>query len=166
MNKSNRTIAGLILALLIIFAGCSQNESQSPEQDTEQNENASENAQSEGEEIVAANGFVFERGERNLELQAENDFNPFLESNEKVLAIFYATWCGYCQELDTRIPDLLAQMDDVVVINVDIEKFLALGNAYQAVATPTVVYFEQGKDPRGFRGALPTEMIVEFIEKE
>ncbi|WP_096200548.1 thioredoxin family protein [Bacillus sp. FJAT-45350] len=145
-----------LLLMIVIIIACS-NETQSGEIHTDDSEGKHDDP------IVASNGFVFERGERNFELKYEEDFDIYLENTEKLFTVFYATWCTYCQEIDTRLDELLDEFEDLVILNIDIEKHTDLARIYQAVATPTIVYFEEGKDPAGFRGALPTETIIEFI---
>lgn len=154
----------LLLLLMIGLIGCSANNTTSEQEQQPQAEQEGLVSLKTPEEIVGKNGYVFQRGERNYELQDAEDFNKILETHEKVFVIFYATWCPYCADLDERMPEILEERPDIVVLNVDIDNYADIANSYQAFSTPTVVYIQKNKQPLGFKGALPNEMIFEFLE--
>lgn len=158
-----------IFLFLLSLVGCgSKNATSDTIEDEKQEESVTDEVGSMAEitdEIVSESGYVFQRNERSIEVQSVEQFDEYVKNQERMLVIFYATWCPYCADLDSRVPEILEGRDDLIVLNVDVDRFKELANAYQAITTPSVVYFQQGKQPYGFQGALPNEYIFEFLEK-
>lgn len=151
--------AFFIILVFALFAGCDAKETNKKEA------GGADDKKVLVEEIVADNGYVFKRSDRSIEIKNQEQFDDFLNNKEKVLVIFYATWCRYCQDLDSRMPEILEEKKDLIVLNVDIEKLPKIADQYFAYSTPTVVYLQKGKQPYGFKGALPNEVIFEFLKK-
>lgn len=110
-----------------------------------------------------------------VELVKEEDFDPFLQKNRDklVLVKFSAEWCGPCKILQASIDKLLEEMEqsvspqkDLVVLKVDVEKFLRLAQRpqFKVRSLPTFFLFHQGKMVKERQeGSRSVEWLREFI---
>jgi len=78
-----------------------------------------------------------------IEVDNKADLNKLLEKNSKVLALFYATWCPYCQNFlrsfDRNITDYNCDM----VLRVNLNDYdNPLWDDFSVEAVPTVILFE------------------------
>lgn len=90
-------------------------------------------------------------------------FKDRLKTDEQVYAYFYSPTCGYCQQMTPVLTPIMEQYDkNYVQLNV-----LEYPNAwehYRLEGTPTLIYFEKGKEVAMLNGYKPEEVILEFIE--
>ncbi|MBE5820492.1 MAG: thioredoxin [Clostridiales bacterium] len=87
----------------------------------------------------------------------ENFEKEVINSNEKVIVDFFATWCGPCQMLAPVLSEIAEEYKDkikVCKINVDEEQELA--EKFEVVSIPTLVIFENGQ---------PVKKSVGYISK-
>ncbi len=94
-------------------------------------------------------------------LTKDNFQELVLESKEKVLVDFWATWCGPCMMLSPIIEEL-SQTHKVGKVNVDEE--LELARRYGITSIPTLILFENGEAVRQTMGYQPKEDIEAFLE--
>ena len=94
-------------------------------------------------------------------LTKDNFQELVLESKEKVLVDFWATWCGPCMMLSPIIEEL-SQTHKVGKVNVDEE--LELARRYGITSIPTLILFENGEAVRQTMGYQPKEDIEAFWE--
>lgn len=88
-----------------------------------------------------------------IKVENRQDLDNQLKENEKVLALFYASWCPYCKAFvpvfDKKINDFTAG----TVIYVLLDDFdNPLWDDYDVEAVPTVIFFEKGKVTRRLDG--------------
>lgn len=84
-----------------------------------------------------------------------------LDSQEKILVDFWATWCGPCMMLSPIVGEL-AETCRVGKVNVDEEPELA--RQFGIVSIPTLIVFENGKAVRQSMGYRPKSEIEAFWE--
>lgn len=84
-----------------------------------------------------------------------------LDSQEKILVDFWATWCGPCMMLSPIVEEL-AETCRVGKVNVDEEPELA--RQFGIVSIPTLIVFENGKAVRQSMGYRPKSEIEAFWE--
>ncbi len=84
-----------------------------------------------------------------------------LDSQEKILVDFWATWCGPCMMLSPIVEEL-AETCRVGKVNVDEEPELA--RQFGIVSIPTLIVFENGKAVRQSMGYRPKSEIDAFWE--
>ncbi|CAG8440163.1 11518_t:CDS:2 [Ambispora leptoticha] len=74
--------------------------------------------------------------------------NFFLQTNQDklVLVKFFTTWCLPCQELQKNLEDLLRERKDLLVLEVDAEKFskIAQSSEFAVRSVPTLFLFYNG----------------------
>jgi thioredoxin 1 len=107
-------------------------------------------------------------------LVREEDFDSFLQNNQDklVLVKFFTTWCGPCQELKKNLSELEKEQPDLVILEVDADRFPTLQYQDQAqkvhqlvvYSVPTIFLFRQGKMvKRGDGGSASVQQLREFI---
>jgi len=88
-----------------------------------------------------------------IEIDNKQDLNNELNKNEKVLVLFYASWCPYCVSFvpvfDKKIVNFAFGSALRVLLN-DYDN--PMWNDYSIDAVPTVIFFEKGKVCRWLDG--------------
>ncbi len=81
-----------------------------------------------------------------IEIENAEDLSAILEKNEKVLALFYATWCPYCVNFVPIFDKKIVSFRVGSVIHVLLDDYdNQLWDDYDIEAVPTVLFFEKGK---------------------
>ena len=82
-----------------------------------------------------------------IKVDNRQDLDEELNKNEKVMALFYATWCPYCTRFvptfDKKIGNLTNNDRVIHVILDDYDS--PLWDDYDIEAVPTIIYFIKGK---------------------
>jgi thioredoxin 1 len=100
------------------------------------------------------------------QLSNEQDVASALKANDKVIALFYASWCPFCSRF---LPVFKKQAEgkerNFLLVQDDKE---TIGDKYSIGIFPTVLFFENGilaKRLDGIAGAgLQEKQLVEFID--
>ncbi|CAJ0837234.1 3324_t:CDS:10 [Entrophospora sp. SA101] len=109
------------------------------------------------------------KGEAKIaSLQKEEEFPSFLRSNQNkiVLVKFFTVWCGPCQQLQKTLQKLLSERNDLVILEVDAEKFPYLASEFQVSSVPTLVLFKQGKKIKKGAGNMSIQQLKEFLNSD
>ena len=72
-------------------------------------------------------------------------FDTYVGGDKPALVKFYAPWCGHCKAMKEdyiKLGD--GYEDDVVIAEVDADKYKELGTKYGVNGFPTLKYFEAG----------------------
>jgi len=98
-------------------------------------------------------------------LEREEELNFFLRSNKLLLVKFFTTWCLPCRELQKNLESLLKEKKDLVVLEVDAEKFntLAQKPEFAVRAVPTLFLFQDGRMIKKASGSMSIHQLKEFI---
>ena len=94
----------------------------------------------------------------------ENFEKEVINSNEKVIVDFFATWCGPCQMLAPVLSEIAEEYKDkikVCKINIDEEQELA--EKFEVVSIPTLVIFENGQPVKKSIGYISKEELIKII---
>ena len=96
----------------------------------------------------------------------EHGLYDMLKLKERVIALFYASWCPFCVkflpvfEKHTKGAGL-----SFLVVKDDQE---TMGDRYSVAVVPTVLFFEKGKISRRLDGVLGVglseKMLIDFID--
>lgn len=98
---------------------------------------------------------ILEVGEQDFEKEV-------LQSDQKVLIDFYATWCGPCRILKTTLNEFAKEYDNIKVVEIDVDKASNLSSKYGVMSIPTLVVIENGQEINRIVGAVPKEKIIEI----
>ena len=105
-------------------------------------------------------------------LDKEESFASFLQDNHDklVLVKFSTAWCPPCRLLQENIKELLAELEqsvgqqkDIVVLEVDAEKFPQLRNQFSVRSVPTTFLFHQNKIIKRASGNMSVQQLREFV---
>ncbi|KAH9786673.1 protein disulfide-isomerase like 2-1 [Citrus sinensis] len=103
-------------------------------------------------------------------LTADNFDEIVLDKSKDVLVEFYAPWCGHCKNLAPtyeKVAAAFALEDDVVVANLDADKYKDLAEKYGVSGFPTLKFFPKGnKDGEEYGGGRDLEDFVSFINEK
>ncbi|ESR57697.1 protein disulfide-isomerase like 2-1 [Citrus sinensis] len=103
-------------------------------------------------------------------LTADNFDEIVLDKSKDVLVEFYAPWCGHCKNLAPTYEKVAAAFtleDDVVVANLDADKYKDLAEKYGVSGFPTLKFFPKGnKDGEEYGGGRDLEDFVSFINEK
>jgi thioredoxin 1 len=92
----------------------------------------------------------------------ENFKEVVLDSSEKVMVKFGASWCGPCRVMDGRLQQLI--YDNLNVEKVDVEKFPKIGAKYAIRNLPTIIVFQNGEVAERFEGYASVDQLREKLK--
>ena len=95
----------------------------------------------------------------------ENNFKEeVLNSKVPVLVDFWSPTCGPCLRIAPVIEELSEEVSEVRFVKVNIGEEPNLAEEYGIMSIPTLVLIKNGKEEKRTIGAIPKEMILEFIK--
>lgn len=98
-------------------------------------------------------------------VNSENDLGEILKARDSVIALFYASWCPFCQKfLPTFLKNAEGEGRYFIRVQDDQE---TLADSYSVKIYPTVLYFEKGVVSKRLDGipgvGLQEKHLVEFV---
>uniref|UniRef100_A0A2P2L7N1 protein disulfide-isomerase n=2 Tax=Rhizophora mucronata TaxID=61149 RepID=A0A2P2L7N1_RHIMU len=124
--------------------------------------------------------FVNNEGGTNVKLAAiqsnvvvltDDSFNAVvLDETKDVLVEFYAPWCGHCKNLAPtyeKVATAFKLEEDVVIANLDADKYKDLAEKYGVSGYPTLKFFPRNnKAGEEYEGGRQLEDFVTFINEK
>ncbi len=81
-----------------------------------------------------------------IEVNNKRDLDTQLRKNKTVLALFYASWCPYCQSFLRFFDKAILDCDFASVVRVNVDDYdNPLWDDYSIEAVPTLILFNGGK---------------------
>ncbi|KAF3961367.1 hypothetical protein ACB098_10G105300 [Castanea mollissima] len=103
-------------------------------------------------------------------LTSDNFGEVVLDETKDVLVEFYAPWCGHCKNLAPtyeKVATAFKHEEDVVIANLDADKYKDLGEKYGVSGFPTLKFFPKGnKAGEEYEGGRDLEDFVAFINEK
>ncbi|CAA7398359.1 unnamed protein product [Spirodela intermedia] len=103
-------------------------------------------------------------------LTAESFDRVVLDESKDVLVEFYAPWCGHCKSLAPIYEKLASAYkleEDVVIANVDADKYKGLAEKYGVGGYPTLKFFpKNNKAGDDYNGGRDLDDFVAFINEK
>ncbi|KAK1319117.1 hypothetical protein QJS10_CPB04g00946 [Acorus calamus] len=101
----------------------------------------------------------------------EESFNDVvLDETKDVLVEFYAPWCGHCKSLAPvyeKVATAYKLEEDVVIANLDADKYKNLAEKYGVSGYPTLKFFPKGnKAGEDYDGGRDLDDFVTFINEK
>ncbi len=105
-----------------------------------------------------------------LEVDNKADLTNQLTKNKRVLALFFASWCPYCQGFIDAFNANIVNYKFDLVLRVNVDDFDSpLWDEYSVDAVPTLILFENGKIlsrlDAGFGVGLNEKQLVDWLKK-
>ena len=87
------------------------------------------------------------------------------DSKVPVLVDFYADWCVPCRMLSPVMENLAEQYTGKIkVCKLNVDESNETASQFRVSSIPTVILFKDGKTVDQFMGAMPKQVIEDFIE--
>ncbi|TKY61559.1 disulfide-isomerase A6 [Spatholobus suberectus] len=103
-------------------------------------------------------------------LSPDNFDEVVLDETKDVLVEFYAPWCGHCNALAPIYEKVAAAFkldEEVVIANVDADKYKDLAEKYGVSGYPTLKFFpKSNKDGEDYGGGQDLDDFVAFINEK
>ncbi len=81
-----------------------------------------------------------------IEVDNDEELNAVLKKTEKILVLFYASWCPYCVHFVPLFDKKIVEFNFEKVIHVLLDDYNnPLWDDYDIEAVPTIIFFENGK---------------------
>ena len=93
----------------------------------------------------------------------DKSFSSTLNQHDKTVVMFWAPWCGACEEMKPFFEKTAQQAKDTHFAMLDIDKFEALSQEYKVKSIPTTILFKAGKEVDRAIGGLESREILELI---
>jgi len=94
----------------------------------------------------------------------EDELKSLVESNEKVMVQFGASWCGNCRLLKPKFKKMAAKNEDVLFTYVDAEKLPQSRGMASVENLPTFASYKDGKLVAQ-RSGSKAEIIQEILDE-
>ncbi|KAL9248189.1 hypothetical protein vseg_021541 [Gypsophila vaccaria] len=103
-------------------------------------------------------------------LSTDNFVEIVLDKSKDVLVEFYAPWCGHCKSLAPiyeKVASAFKLEGDVVIANLDADKYKDLAEKYGISGFPTLKFFpKNNKDGEDYDGGRDLDDFVTFINEK
>ena len=87
-----------------------------------------------------------------------------IDSDRPVLVDFWAEWCGPCKMLSPTIEALSKELDQKIkIVKMNIEENPVTPSSLGVRSIPTLIIFKDGKPVATKSGALPKNIIEDWI---
>lgn len=89
-----------------------------------------------------------------------------LNSDIPVLVDFFATWCGPCKMMAPNIEKAAEEYEGRIKVGkIDVDQEPLLAQSFNVETIPTVLIFKNGEIVASHIGAMPYELLQQFINK-
>lgn len=97
-----------------------------------------------------------------IAVENEEDFNQYIEDNDRVVVDFWATWCGPCARFAPHFEKASESVDGVTFLTVDVDKAPWAMADYGVQGVPTVMLFEDGQYAKNIQERTTIRLIGEL----
>lgn len=88
------------------------------------------------------------------------EFERLLSENGKIVADFYADWCGPCSLLAPVLEELSAAHSEAEFVKLNVDEVSELAERYGIDAIPCVIAFENGRETARSVGFCGSDELV------
>ena len=98
-----------------------------------------------------------------LHITKENFHEMVLQSPNKVLLDFWATWCGPCRMIAPIVEEIAADNEDITVGKINVDEEMELAVQFGVSSIPTLVVMEGGEKTATAVGYRPKADICKLL---
>ncbi|KAL7717647.1 Thioredoxin [Entamoeba marina] len=91
-----------------------------------------------------------------------NEFNKIIQTNDRVVVDFSATWCGPCKMIAPVFQQLAADYSQIKCVKIDINESPMITQSHNIKSIPTFLFYRQGVQVSQFSGADKGRLQKEF----
>ena len=101
-----------------------------------------------------------------MEIIHANDDNlgQLIEASKNVLVDFWAEWCGPCKMLAPSLTKLAAEMPNLQIIKVDVDKCQYLAQKHSIRGIPALLLYVDGENVATKTGAMSYPGLEAFVK--
>ena len=99
-----------------------------------------------------------------------DNFDEIVDGSRHVLVKFFAPWCGHCKTMAPQYEiaaESLKGKKDVIIAEVDADKYKELGSRFGVSGFPTLKFFKKGsKTPEAYEAGRDAQDVLDFIQQK
>lgn len=101
-----------------------------------------------------------------IDITNENLDKEILESDQVVVADFWATWCGPCRKLTPILEEIETIFGDKIkLVKINADENIEIMQKFSVSGLPTILIFKNGIAVERMAGMIPKTTIITNIEK-
>ena len=101
-----------------------------------------------------------------IDITNENLDKEILESDQVVVADFWATWCGPCRKLNPILEEIETIFGDKIkLVKINADENIEIMQKFSVSGLPTILIFKNGIAVERMAGMIPKTTIITNIEK-
>ena len=98
-----------------------------------------------------------------ININQNNFHNEVMNSEKKVLLVFWAPWCGPCRMVVPLLDEIAKERTDIKVGKINVDENPELTKQFGVFSIPTLIVMENGKIVRQEQGARPKKAILAML---
>ena len=106
-------------------------------------------------------------GNKSVLIDNEHDLDKLLKTNDRVIALVYASWCPFCKKFLPIFQQYAQEEQQYFLCVQDDEE--RIGDKYSIQIFPTVLFFEKGSISKRLDGkpgvGLSEKQLAEFVRE-
>ena len=101
-----------------------------------------------------------------MEILTSEQVKAKMESGEKFVLDYFATWCGPCKMIAPVLEELDGELSDKVKITkLDVDENQATASQFGVMSIPTLILFKDGQPVDKVIGYQPKENLANLVNK-
>ena len=116
-------------------------------------------------ELIAVQDLLLTKGKNMRQINNKKEFEKLFTESQALVCDFSASWCGPCKSLEPVLKKLEKDNQDIVFVQIDVNKQRELSDKYRIQAMPTVLFVKKGKEIKRIVGFKDYEALSKHAKK-
>jgi len=99
-----------------------------------------------------------------IKITKDNFEELVLNSQEKVMLDFWATWCGPCKMIAPILDEIAEENEWLTIGKINVDEQPELAIRFHVASIPTLIVMEKGEQVARQIGYRPKEDVVKLLE--